>query len=109
MEWDPRAAGGVVLAAAGYPESPRTGDAITGIDDAERLGDVTVFHAGTARRDGALVTAGGRVLAVTALGDHVSAARARAYAAVDRIRFAGMHHRHDIGARREAAPATEER
>ncbi|MCB9563549.1 MAG: phosphoribosylamine--glycine ligase [Kofleriaceae bacterium] len=101
LAWDPRAAVCVVLAAAGYPASPRTGDPIDGLDDPALAGDdVVVFHAGTARRDGRLVTAGGRVLGVTALGDGVEAARRRAYDAVARIRFDGMQLRRDIGARR---------
>ncbi len=99
LGWDPRAAVCVVLAAAGYPEAPRAGDPITGVAEAEAAGDVVVFHAGTAARDGALVTAGGRVLGVTALGADLAAARARAYAAVARISFAGAQHRTDIGAR----------
>ena len=99
LRWDARAAVCVVMAAAGYPETPRQGDVITGIDAAEADRDVMVFHAGTARREGALVTAGGRVLGVTALGVDREAARARAYAAVDRIAFAGAHVRRDIGAR----------
>jgi phosphoribosylamine--glycine ligase len=88
----------VVLAAAGYPESPRKGDRITGIEDADALEGVDVIHAGTAQRDGDLVTAGGRVLAVTAVGDDVAAARARAYDGVRLISFAGAHHRTDIAA-----------
>jgi phosphoribosylamine--glycine ligase len=99
LAWDPRAAVCVVLAAAGYPEAPRQGDIIHGVADAEALDDVVVFHAGTARKDGALVTAGGRVLAVTALGADRDLARARAYQAADRIAFAGRQLRRDIGAR----------
>jgi phosphoribosylamine--glycine ligase len=96
-EWDRRAALGVVVAAAGYPEAPRKGDAIDGLP---RNGeDVHVFHAGTAEQDGKLVTTGGRVLCVTALGDTVRIAASRAYEVVDRIRFDGMHFRHDIGHR----------
>ncbi|HTM21926.1 MAG TPA: phosphoribosylglycinamide synthetase C domain-containing protein, partial [Kofleriaceae bacterium] len=87
-------------AAGGYPAAPRTGDPIMGIDAAESGEDVVVFHAGTATQAGRLVTAGGRVLGVTALGADVDAARARAYAAVDRIHFEGMQYRRDIGARR---------
>ena len=90
----------VVLASGGYPRAFETGRAITGIGDAERDPDVVVFHAGT-KRDaaGRLVTAGGRVLGVTARGESLSAARARAYAACERIAFDGMHLRRDIGAR----------
>jgi phosphoribosylamine--glycine ligase len=96
-EWDRRAALGVVIAAHGYPDDPRKGDPITGIPPA--ADDCRVFHAGT-RADGkALVTSGGRVLCVTALGDSVKMARTRAYEAVERIRFDGMQYRKDIGYR----------
>jgi len=96
-EWDRRAALGVVIAAHGYPDDPRKGDPITGI--AAPADDCRVFHAGT-RADGkALVTNGGRVLCVTALGDSVKMARTRAYEAVERIRFEGMQYRKDIGHR----------
>jgi phosphoribosylamine--glycine ligase len=86
----------VVLASEGYPTAPRTGDEISGIDDAEAVEGVSVFHAGTARQDGALVTAGGRVLDVTAVGPSLAAARERAYTAVTRIAFRGMQYRGDI-------------
>jgi phosphoribosylamine--glycine ligase len=87
----------VVLASEGYPEAPRTGDVITGLDEARDEPGVTVFCAGVAvDARGRLVTAGGRVLDVTALGTTIAAARARAYAAVARIRWPGLHHRHDI-------------
>ncbi len=99
LGWDRRVAVCVVLAAAGYPEAPRLGDVITGVDDAEALTGVTVFHAGTAQHGGALVTAGGRVLGVTALGADRAAARAQAYRAAAHIRFDGRQLRHDIGAR----------
>jgi phosphoribosylamine--glycine ligase len=89
----------VVLASGGYPGSYETGLPITGIEDAERLPGVTVFHAGTALDAGRLVTAGGRVLAVQALGGDTRAAIERAYAAVSRISFPGMHFRRDIGRR----------
>ena len=97
-EWDRRAALGVVMAAAGYPDAPRKGDVITGlpIDAAE---DVHVFHAGTAEKDGSVVTSGGRVLCVTALGEKVKIAAERAYEAVEKIRFDGMQFRRDIGHR----------
>ncbi|HLL25740.1 MAG TPA: phosphoribosylamine--glycine ligase, partial [Kofleriaceae bacterium] len=97
LAWDARVAVCVVVAAAGYPAEPRTGDPIRGLDT---LSDVVVFHAGTALRDGALVSAGGRVLGVTALGISVGQARDKAYAAVDRIELAGKQFRRDIGARR---------
>jgi phosphoribosylamine--glycine ligase len=96
-EWDRRAALGVVLAAANYPETPRKGDAITGIPPAAE--DCRVFHAGTGLRDGSLVTSGGRVLCVTALGDSVKMAQKRAYETVAAIRFDGMQYRRDIGFR----------
>jgi phosphoribosylamine---glycine ligase len=85
----------VVLAAAGYPEAPETGIEISGISDAEAEGAL-VFHAGTAVRGGSIVTAGGRVLGVTALGDSIAEARDRAYRAVERIDVAGVQYRHDI-------------
>ena len=97
--WDPRPSLGVVLAAQGYPSDPRKGDAISGTDEAFGRA-VEVFHAGTkldARGD--LVTNGGRVLTVCALGDDLSQARERAYAAVDRIHFDGAFCRRDIGHR----------
>ncbi len=96
--WDERAALGVVMAAAGYPANVSTGDVITGLAD---IGDdkVKVFHAGTALKDDALVTAGGRVLCVTALGDNVSEARKTVYRAVAKIQCEGMFFREDIGYR----------
>jgi len=102
LEWDPRAAVTLVLASAGYPESPRTGDPIAGLDAVPA--GIEVTHAGTQRReDGAIVTAGGRVLNVTALGDEIAAARAAAYAAADGIHFDGRQMRHDIALRAVAA------
>jgi len=100
-EWDRRAALGVVLAAAGYPEAPRKGDVIRGLDrvNAQSHPDVQVFHAGTSMRDGATVVSGGRVLCVTALGDSVRLAQRAAYAAVAGITFAGAQFRTDIGHR----------
>ena len=88
----------VVLASEGYPESPRTGDPIAGIDSAARLPGVTVFHAGTARdtTGGDVVTAGGRVLGITAVGATLDEARRRAYAGVAAIDWPGMQHRSDI-------------
>jgi phosphoribosylamine--glycine ligase len=96
-EWDRRAALGVVLAAHGYPEEPRKGDAISGLPAPSA--DCRVFHAGTRLQGKNLVTSGGRVLCVTALGDSVRIARTRAYEAVERIRFDGMQYRKDIGHR----------
>ena len=100
-EWDRRAALGVVLAAAGYPESPRRGYPIRGLGriDAARHPGVAVFHAGTALEGGQVVTSGGRVLCVTALGDSVKLAQRAAYAAIAEIRFEGMQFRTDIGHR----------
>ncbi|ANQ86063.1 phosphoribosylamine--glycine ligase [Azoarcus olearius] len=97
-EWDRRIALGVVLAAGGYPDSPKKGDAISGLP-AAALDDAHVFHAGTAEQDGAIVTAGGRVLCVTALGDNVKAAQKRAYELADAIQFEGRQFRRDIGHR----------
>ena len=88
----------VVLAAAGYPDAPRKGDVIAGLPG-EVAEDVHVFHAGTVAKDGQVVTAGGRVLCVTALGDKVKIAAERAYAVVDKLRFEGMQFRRDIGHR----------
>ena len=96
-EWDRRASLGVVLAAAGYPDTPRKGDAITGLP--KGMDDCHVFHAGTAEKDGAVVTAGGRVLCVTALGENVKLAAERAYEVAAGISFEGMQYRRDIGHR----------
>jgi phosphoribosylamine---glycine ligase len=96
LDWDPRAAVCVVLASRGYPESAVTGDPIAGLDALPP--GVEVFHAGTAERDGAIVTAGGRVLGVTALGPDRAAARSAAYAAADVIAFEGRQLRRDIAA-----------
>jgi phosphoribosylamine---glycine ligase len=93
----------VTLASGGYPGQYPTGLAIGGIEAAESIPGVRVFHAGTARRDGQLVTAGGRVLSVTAVADDVPRAIETAYGAVGRIRFEGMHFRTDIGRRRPVA------
>jgi phosphoribosylamine--glycine ligase len=96
-QWDRRCALGVVLAAAGYPDEPRKGDAIQGLPlPAE---DCRVFHAGTKLQDGKLLANGGRVLCVTALGDSLRIARSRAYEAIDGIRYEGMQYRRDIGHR----------
>lgn len=97
-EWDRRVALGVVLAAAGYPESPRKGDRITGLPTAASE-DSHVFHAGTAQSGEDIVTAGGRVLCVTALGDNVRTAQKCAYDLVDAIMFEGRQYRRDIGFR----------
>lgn len=96
-EWDPRVALGVVLAAANYPDDPRKGDVIGGLPAAGD--DFHVFHAGTARSGKNVVTSGGRVLCVTALGHNTRTAQRRAYEIVDLIHFDGMQHRRDIGHR----------
>jgi phosphoribosylamine--glycine ligase len=103
-EWDRRVALGVVLAAHGYPDNPRKGDEITGIPRAEA--DLHVFHAGTALQDGKVVTNGGRVLCVTALGDTVRVAQRRAYEVAEQIQFAGKQMRRDIGHRAISAKKT---
>ena len=99
VRWDPRPAIGVVVAAQGYPGTPRSGDAISGLDR-DFGADVKVFHGATRRDDaGVLRSAGGRVLTVCALGDDLAAARDNAYAAVDGIHFDGAFHRRDIAFR----------
>jgi phosphoribosylamine--glycine ligase len=99
LEWDPRTAVCVVMASAGYPESPTRGVPIEGVDAAGAIPGVSVFHAGTEMEGGRLVTAGGRVLGVTALGEGVAAARDLAYRAVESIRFPGAQVRGDIAER----------
>jgi phosphoribosylamine--glycine ligase len=98
LQWDRRFALGVVVAAGGYPLDPKKGDVITGLPaDAD---DAMVFHAGTTMGDdGQVATSGGRVLCVTALGDSVKIAQARAYRAIESLRFDGMQYRRDIGHR----------
>jgi phosphoribosylamine--glycine ligase len=96
IEWDTRAAVTVVLASGGYPGKYETGKTISGLTDAAKLEDVQVFHAGTKRAEGEVKTAGGRVLAITALGSTLETARTRAYEAVSRIHFENCHYRHDI-------------
>ena len=97
LDWDRRVALGVVVAAAGYPMSPRKGDAITGLPAPAE--DLMVFHAGTAEQDGQLVTSGGRVLCITALGEKVKTAQQRAYEALRGIHIDGAMYRTDIGHR----------
>ncbi len=96
-QWDRRTALGVVVATQNYPEDPRKGDAIEGLPKPSN--DCRVFHAGTRLEGNALLTSGGRVLCVTALGDSVRMARSRAYEALQSVRFAGMQYRKDIGHR----------
>ena len=107
LEWDRRVALGVVMAAHGYPLTPRKGDVITGLPELKKSDyeevhsteDVMVFHAGTAQQDGQIVTSGGRVLCVTALGESVKAAQAKAYEVAAKIQFDGAQYRKDIGYR----------
>lgn len=96
LEWMPGAALTVVMAASGYPDDVRSGDPITGITDADALCCVDVLHAGTRNGDRSILTAGGRVLSVTATGDDLGEARGRAYEAVRKISWSGEHHRSDI-------------
>lgn len=100
-EWDRRVALGVVLAAAHYPDTPKKGDTIQGLPlQGNSFGeDAHVFHAGTAEKEGQVVTSGGRVLCVTALGENIKLAQKRAYEAASGIRFEGMQYRKDIGYR----------
>ncbi|MEN6306119.1 MAG: phosphoribosylamine--glycine ligase [Anaerohalosphaeraceae bacterium] len=96
IRWDQRPAVCVVMASGGYPGKYEKGKVITGLDAAAKLKDVMVFHAGTAEKDGQIVTAGGRVLGVTALGDTIAQAKAKAYEAVALISFEGAYCRKDI-------------
>ena len=101
VEWDPRPALGVVIAAHGYPDSPRKGDVISGLEELRRStgDDAHVFHSGTAFNGKQVVATGGRVLCVTALGHSVKTAQGRAYEVAEQIRFDGMQMRRDIGYR----------
>ena len=96
IEWEQRPAVTVVLASGGYPGKYETGKSISGLDEAAKLDGVQIFHAGTKQLNGEIVTAGGRVLAVTALGSTIAEARSRAYEAVARIHFENCHYRRDI-------------
>ena len=96
LEWDPRPAVCVVMASGGYPGDYEKGKPITGIDQAEQLGDVIVFHAGTTVKNDRFFTNGGRVLGVTALGNKIADAKEKAYQAVDKIKFDGAYYRRDI-------------
>lgn len=96
LEWDPRPAVCVVMASGGYPGDYEKGKKITGLNQANQIHDVVVFHAGTAEKNGDIVTSGGRVLGVTALGQTVADAKKRAYEAVDKIKFDGAYCRRDI-------------
>ncbi len=97
LSWKPEACVGVVLASAGYPGPVRTGIPLSGLDEASRVEGVHLFHAGTAAQDGRVLTAGGRVLTVAAVGHDHEEARQRAYEACSRVRFDGMRYRTDIG------------
>jgi len=99
LEWSPEPATCVVIASGGYPGAFRSGEKITGIEEAEGAEGAVVFHAGTKREGNDLVTAGGRVLGVTATGADLASSMKAAYAAVDKIHFAGMHYRKDVGNR----------
>jgi len=96
LQWDPRPAVCVIAASHGYPGKYPTGLPITGVDQADSMRDVKVFHSGTAMQNGKLATSGGRVLGVTTLGDTYAQAQQRAYDAMKLIRFEGMHYRKDI-------------
>ena len=96
LEWDERPAVCVVMASGGYPGDYEKGKVVTGIIEAEQLKDVVVFHAGTSVKDGKWVTAGGRVLGVTAIGGTIADAKKQAYEAVGKISFEGAHYRRDI-------------
>jgi phosphoribosylamine---glycine ligase len=99
LKWSSLSSVCVVMASGGYPGSYAKGKVITGIDAANALPGTKVFHAGTASKDGQIVTSGGRVLGVTALGKDLTSAQAAAYAAVEQIHFEGAHYRHDIAAK----------
>jgi len=99
LKWSPLAAVCVVMASGGYPGNYEKGKPIRGLDEAAKLPDVKVFHAGTTLKDGQIVTSGGRVLGVTALGQNLKSAQATAYAAVEKICFEGVHFRRDIAAK----------
>ena len=96
-EWDARAAVCIVMASSGYPNHYETGRRIIGLEHAEQMDGVTVFHAGTRQHENRIITSGGRVLGVTAIGDTLSAAKRRAYDAVEKIEFDGSYFRRDIG------------
>lgn len=99
VEWNQDTSVCVVIASKGYPGNYEKGDVITGIDNAEKITGIKVFHAGTAKKDNNIVTAGGRVLGVTASGIDINEAVKTAYKAIERIRFEGMHFRRDIASK----------
>jgi phosphoribosylamine--glycine ligase len=96
LEWDNRPAVCVVMASGGYPDEYEKGKVITGLEEADKIDDVIVFHAGTAEKNGQIVTAGGRVLGVTGLGNNIADAKAKAYEAVEKIKFEKAYYRKDI-------------
>lgn len=99
LEWNPDPSVCIVAASKGYPGSYEKGKAIKGLDDVKKMDDVYVFHAGTAFKNNKIITSGGRVLGITALGKDIKDARDRAYAAAEKIHFDGMHYRKDIAGR----------
>jgi phosphoribosylamine--glycine ligase len=99
LQWTPGASACVVASSAGYPGSYKSGFPITGLDSAARIPGVQVFHSGSARKEDQLVTAGGRVLGVTAVAASLQEALARAYQAMEEIQFEGIYYRRDIGHR----------
>jgi phosphoribosylamine--glycine ligase len=99
VHWSPNPAVCVVLTSKGYPGKPEVDKTITGYEAVEALGGVKIFHAGTRVRDHQLLTAGGRVMGVTAIAEDLPSAIQRAYAGVNKLQFEGMHYRKDIGAK----------
>jgi len=99
IEWDKRSAMGVVMSSKGYPESYETGKAISGLDILADKNDIKVFHSGTASANGNILTNGGRVLCVTALGDDLNQSNKKAYSAINEIDWDGKYYRKDIGFR----------
>ena len=97
LEWDSRTSVCVVCASGGYPGNFEAGKEITGLNEAASMKDVVVFHAGTKKSEGKYFTNGGRVLGVTGLGNTINEAIVNTYQAVEKIHFAGMHYRKDIG------------
>jgi phosphoribosylamine---glycine ligase len=96
LEFDPRVSVTVILASGGYPANYEIGKPISGLKNASQLPGIQIFHAGTKRQNGQVVSAGGRVLAITALGESIVQARERAYTAVGEVHFEGCHFRRDI-------------
>jgi phosphoribosylamine--glycine ligase len=103
IEWDQRTSICVVMASEGYPGDYKKGLEITGLEKLAGLGDIEVFHAGTKLNNGRVVTSGGRVLGITALGDGVEEAIKKVYKALESVSWEGAYYRHDIGAKAVAA------